>query len=106
LKTKEEALTELNDICTSMRFHLEGLCNLRAEIGGYADRLGATGDWYYNFWSVEEGMKNVKELDKEIQHMLQEIEMARDSERKQQPSFDFTDTLKTAHSIAAKYIIK
>jgi hypothetical protein len=106
LKTKEEALTELNTICTAMRHHFEGLCILRAEVGGYADSLGAFGEWYYNFWSVDDGMREVKRLDVDIQKKLEEIEAARDANRRRQPSYDFTETLKTAHSIAAKYIIK
>lgn len=105
MKTKEEALTELNAICTAMRHHLEGLALLRAEVGGYANRLGAPGAWVYNLWNVEDGMTEVKRLDEAIQNKLHEIEVARDEQRKSQPSYDFTETLKTAHSIAAKYII-
>lgn len=55
---------------------------------------------------VDDGMTEVKRLDEAIQNKLREIENARDEQRKSQPSYDFTDTLKTAHSIAAKYIIK
>jgi len=101
--SNKEAVEALNGAYTLLRKHWEALLHSLAEIEGRAGNQGVIGEWFANFHSTTDGLRAVKEMEKNIVKTSQEIDKALAPVKKEKRNY--IEDVAEAYAIVAKYIV-